>query len=113
MAECDSNSSTNHGEEIAVGFRVSIISRRSRLDPPAVKVHVPAFAFDTEHDPVPLIVVTDLAASNHSRLVVAPRFGPVEAVRNTKVPLVILVFTVTPLAADIETDIEAGPIAFR
>src|ERR1700757_3180638 len=78
----------------------------------AIQIYVATFAFDPEDEPVPLKIVTDLAASNYARLIVTPRF--IEPRRQTAdVVIMIDIFTVPPLTADVEPDVKTGPVALR
>src|SRR5207302_3000990 len=75
----------------------------------ALEIHVAGVGFNAEHQPVPLEIVTDLAAGNYARLTVTPflsipiSMGPIE--------IDVVVLAVTELATDVETDIKTGPVA--
>src|SRR2546430_7599106 len=114
MTKREPESSTNCGEEVAVAFSTNIIAAEEpiRLESIAIEIHVATFAFDSQDEPVPLVVVTNLPTGNHSRLVIAPWLvGTIQRPRGI-VPVKVLVFGVTKLAANVEADIKAGPIAF-
>ena len=113
MSERDSKATANRGVKVAVGFTARIVTRRARFHAAAVHVHVAKVSLNTEDDPVPLEIVTDLTASNDARLVIAPWFRSVESIRNTKVVVEVLVLTVTPLSTDVHTEVKSGPIALR
>src|SRR5207244_9205342 len=75
VTERKTEPSTDCGKEIAVastGVRAERRVIRPRFDSVPLQVHVTAFGFDTEHQPIPLEVVTDLTAGNEARLVISP-----------------------------------------
>src|SRR5438067_1944508 len=113
MAPGEAKTSANSRVKIAVALAEGVVTGGTRLGATAFQVHVAEVALNTEHQPIPLEVVTNLTSRDHSGFVVAPGFGSVEEVRNPKVIVIVLVFSMSPLAADVQTDIEAGPGALR
>src|SRR5438477_3084072 len=92
---------------LAVTERVVASEETIRLMRTTIDVHVSEISFNTEHEPVPLIIVTDLTARDHARRIVAPWFfGEVVIVE-------ILVFAMTKIAPGVYADIKTDPIAFR
>src|SRR4029077_13372567 len=54
-------SSADRSERIARALANGVVSRGSGLSAAAIQVHVAAFGFDTQHQAVPLVIVTDLS----------------------------------------------------
>src|SRR5438045_1682759 len=71
----ESDTPANCGEEVAVAAADvwSTSTVRARLLAAAVEVHVAALSFNSEDKPIPLEIVTDLAAGDDTRLIITPR----------------------------------------
>src|SRR5260370_39674750 len=79
----------------------------SRLNAAPIHIHVAGVTLNSQDDPTPLIVVTDLPTADDSRFAVSPLLAI------SVVVIEIFVLTVTKLASDVETDIKTGTIARR
>src|SRR6267378_1043032 len=100
MTKCKSETSTNGSVEIAVRLTACVRTKIYGVEPwraAAVQVHVTAVSFDSEDEPIPLKIVTDLAAGDDSGLVIAPLIAGV----GSGVAIQVSVFAVAPLAADV------------
>src|ERR1017187_4494039 len=81
---------------------------RGRLDPAAVQVHIAEITFHADHEPFPLVVETELATRDQTRLIVARvvTYPPVVSVQ-------IRIPAVTKLSSYVQTHVKALPVARR
>src|SRR5438874_2695906 len=118
LIQGDADASPERRIEIAIAVPASIAVAEPplgvRVDTTTFEIHVAAIGFNTQDDPVPLVIVTNLSAGDYARLAITPL--PIKwtgAPGVELVPIDVHVLGVTELAADVQANVKAGPVALR